>query len=320
MPAFRIHSPTVGPSSQAGAGQPKSACASRRTALALSGFALALFTTSVAACRPESRERSDREAESRPIDTSKAITLTAIDYAFDAPEAIPAGWTTFRLVNRGTQLHTAQLVRLEEGHTLSEFLVAYEHAWRTIGPRPKWGKRMGGPGAVEPNGSSNATMYLEPGNYAWYCPMNIEDGVPHVFGKGMARPFVVQPPESPTPKRGPQSTLVIQLSDYAFTLSAPVTAGRHVIKLENVGVEPHELGLIRLAPGKTLEDFRAWARDFQGPPPGQVLGGVNALATGAEAYFEVELTPGDYVLLCFVTAPDGRPHADHGMIQGLRVR
>jgi hypothetical protein len=49
------------------------------------------------------------------------------------------------------------------------------------------------------------------------------------------------------------------------------------------------------------------------------VGGVNAVAHGVEAYFEADLTPGEYVLPCFVTAPDGRTHVAHGMIQQIRI-
>jgi hypothetical protein len=48
------------------------------------------------------------------------------------------------------------------------------------------------------------------------------------------------------------------------------------------------------------------------------VGGVNAVAHGVEAYFEADLTPGEYVLPCFVTAPDGRTHVAHG-IQQIRI-
>jgi hypothetical protein len=92
-----------------------------------------------------------------------------------------------------------------------------------------------------------------------------------------------------------------------------------MIRVENVGVEPHEVGLLKLAPGKTMLDFQAWMRNPQGQPPVNLFGGVSSLVTNGEAYFEVELTPGDYLLVCFVTAPDGRPHTDHEMIQQVRI-
>ena len=59
-------------------------------------------------------------------------------------------------------------------------------------------------------------------------------------------------------------------------------------------------------------------RPGDGPAAGSI-GGIVALAPGLQAFFEVELTPGDYVLLCFVVAPDGRPHVDHGTMQYLHI-
>jgi hypothetical protein len=38
-----------------------------------------------------------------------------------------------------------------------------------------------------------------------------------------------------------------------------------------------------------------------------------------ESFFEAEFTPGEYVLVCMATAPDGRSHMEHGMIQQVRV-
>lgn len=253
-------------------------------------------------------------------DVPAVVTLTATDYAFEAPDTILAGWSTFRLMNHGATLHSAQLVKLEEGRTLDEFREAYFEAWRTVGPRPGWGVRSGGPGGAEPGGSSNATMYLEPGSYGWYDPMYGEDGVPYVFGKRMARPLVVTASGGETSQQAaPEPTDTITLVDYAFQMSAPLTAARHLIRVENLGHEPHEVDLLKPAPGKTLDDLQAWLRDPEGPPPASALGGVSAVAANREAYFEVELTPGNYVLMCFVTAPDGRPHTDHGMIQEILV-
>ncbi len=248
------------------------------------------------------------------------VTLTATDYAFEAPDTIAAGFTTFRLVNKGKQLHMAQLIKLEGGRTLDNYIKAYSKAFRTVGPRPEWAKRLGGPGVAEPLGESNATQYLEPGSYAWVCVMNVPDGIPHVVKAGMARAFAVQDRErEAVPQTAPQASVVIRLVDYDFRMSAPLTAGRHMIRVENVGVEPHEVGLVKLAPGKTMENLKAWLQNPQSPLPAYSVGGVSALATNAEAYFEVDLTSGDYALLCFVTAPDGRPHTEHGMIKHIRI-
>jgi hypothetical protein len=248
------------------------------------------------------------------------VTLTATDYAFEAPDTIEAGFTTFQLVNNGDQFHMAQLIKLEGGRTLNDFLVAYNEAFRTVGPRPTWATRLGGPGVADPRGRSNATHYLEPGSYAWICLMNVPDGIPHVVKAGMAKPFAVRArsPEAAT-QTAPEASVVIQLVDYAFSISPPLTAGRHMIRVENAGAEPHEVGLLKLAPGKTIEEFEAWIQNPQGPPPANSIGGVSSLAANTNAYFEVDLASGDYVLMCLVTAPDGRPHTEHGMIQRIRI-
>ena len=143
------------------------------------------------------------------------VTLTAVDYAFTAPDTIVAGVTAFRLVNDGSQLHMAQLIKLEGGRSLDDFLVAYTEAFRTAGPRPPWAPRYGGPGAADPGGSSNATQYLEPGSYAWICIMNVPDGIPHVVKARMAKAFAVRG-GAPTPQTAPAASLVFQLVDYAF--------------------------------------------------------------------------------------------------------
>lgn len=230
------------------------------------------------------------------------------------------GLTTFQLVNDSDQLHMAHLIKLEGGRTLDDFLVAYNEAFRTVGPRPPWATRLGGPGVADPRGRSNATHYLEPGSYAWVCLMNVPDGIPHVVKAGMAKAFAVRARDrGASPVTAPEASVVIRLVDYAFNISAPLTAGRHMIRVENAGAEPHEVGLLKLAPGKTMQDFEAWLQNPQGPLPASSVGGVSSLAANMEAYFEVNLTPGDYVFLCLVTAPDGRPHTEHGMIQQIHI-
>lgn len=214
----------------------------------------------------------------------------------------------------------AQLIKLKDGKSLDQFLVAYTEAFRTTGPRPPWAPRFGGPGAADPGGSSNATQYLEPGSYAWICIMNVPDGVPHVVKARMAKAFAVRPRNGgPAPQTAPAASLVFQLVDYDFKITGPLTGGRQVIRVENAGTEPHEVALLRLAPGKTMGDFEAWMQNPQGPPPGSSVGGVSSLAPRLQAYFEADLKVGEYVVLCFVTAPDGRPHTEHGMIRHVRI-
>ena len=45
----------------------------------------------------------------------------------------------------------------------------------------------------------------------------------------------------------------------------------------------------------------------------------SSLAPNTGGFFEFDLTAGEYVRLCFVTAPDWGPHTEHGMIQHVRI-
>lgn len=269
----------------------------------------------VLGCMPEEEPaRGEAEGTEAPV-----ITITATDFALQAPDTLVEGLTTFRFVNEGEQIHMAHAIRLEEGRTAQELLDAYAEAIRTAGPRPTWITRFGGTGA-EPSSESNTTQYLEPGDYVWVCPVDDQEGVPH-FSNGEARPFVVRPAEGDAAPRAarPEATTVIRLLDYSFQVSPSLAPGRHVIRVENVGTESHDVSVLKLATGRTMEDFQAWGEDPQGPMPASLAGGIAPIAPGLEAFFEAELTPGEYVLICFSTAPDGRTHIEHGMIQQVRV-
>jgi hypothetical protein len=182
------------------------------------------------------------------------------------------------------------------------------------------------------------TQYLEPGSYVWVCPIEDETGHPH-FAKGQFKPFVVRATDGVVADRGaaPEADVVIRLTDYSFELDAPLRAGRHTVRVENTGADlreyGHDLVVFKLAPGKTLADMqrslnperarRPEERDDEAPSLeslGSLVGGVAAMATGMEVFFDVELTPGEYVLVCMATAPDGRSHIEHGMIQQVTVR
>ena len=78
--------------------------------------------------------------------------------------------------------------------------------------------------------------------------------------------------------------------------------------------------MIRLEPGKTMKELSAWMQKPEGPPPAHGMGGIDAILPGTTAYFTADLTPGDYVLLCFVPdAKDGKGHYVHGMVKQFKV-
>jgi uncharacterized cupredoxin-like copper-binding protein len=245
-----------------------------------------------------------------------SVSITAKDYAFEAPTSIHAGVTTMHLTNQGKELHHAQLIKLGDGKTIEDAA----QALRNPGPLPSWIDFIGGPNAVAPGGKATATAVLAPGHYAYLCFVYGPDGVVHA-AKGMMYPFEVTGDSSAAKAELPAASTIFALSDYTFQSSRPLTAGHQTIKVENLGPQPHELALLKLAPGKTVEAFAIWAEGgMKGPPPAEPVGGVALLDQGASGTFTADLTKGNYGLLCFVPdAKDGKPHLAHGMMKTITV-
>jgi hypothetical protein len=283
--------------------------------------ALALVAAGVMAACNSNRSDQRPGASTSSSDTAAAaspttIQITTKDFAFDAPAKIPAGLVTMRLANHGKELHHAQVVKLEEGKTIEDLAKAV----KTAGPPPSWVKFVGGPNAVVPGKEANATAVLEPGRYAYLCFIFGPDRVLHA-NKGMIREFEVTDSGSAAQAELPPADVTVKLVDYDFEFSQPLTAGRRTIRVENAGPQPHELALLRLAPGKTVEDFAHWAEGgLKGAPPAEPIGGIVFLDKGGQGTFTADLTAGNYGLICFVPdVKDGKPHLAHGMMQTIKV-
>jgi len=245
------------------------------------------------------------------------VTIIATDYAFAAPDTIPAGLTTFKMVNQGREAHQV-VVMGAPGKTLAEVRTAMV----TPGPIPEWVRFPAGPGVATPGDTSNATSRLEPGDYYLVCFIPDAHDVPHVM-LGMVRQLVVVPAPltASAPAAEPQADIVATLSDYAFSLTKPLTAGTHTIRVENAGPQLHEIGIEQLAPGKTMADWQQWlVHGMKGMGPAKPMGGLVGPDKGKTGWFTITLTPGHYILACYVPdAKDQKPHVMHGMVQELTV-
>jgi hypothetical protein len=251
------------------------------------------------------------------------VVVHSKDFAFDAPDSITAGWTTFHLVNDGPNLHHVQIVRLDSGKTAADFGAAMEASAKSHAPPPSWIVFYGGPNAPSPKSEANAMVDMQAGNYILICFVDIPDHVPH-FTKGMIHPLKVTAAAGAATAE-PTADVTVTLADYAFTAQGPLTAGKHTFKIVNKGPQAHEIEVLRFAPGKTMKDVmefmdKAYAGKAEGPPPVDALGGIASDMPGMTQYFTADLTPGNYVLLCFVPdAKDGKAHMEHGMVKEFKV-
>jgi hypothetical protein len=253
--------------------------------------------------------------------TAKAnvVTVTTVDYAFQAPDTIAAGRTTLRLVNNGKDFHHIWLIKLEGGHTLPELIEAQKK-----GPMPKWAVDVGGPNSPMPGAENSATLDLEPGKYVMVCVIPaMSDGQPH-YMKGMMKEVAVvahRGVEQAGKAAAPAADVTMTLDDYSFTTSTPITAATKTIRIRNGAAQSHEVVIMKLDEGVTPEQFLQALEKPQGPPPGKILGGATGIARGRTVDLNATFTPGDYMLLCFVPdAKDGKPHIAHGMVKNFSVK
>ncbi len=245
--------------------------------------------------------------------TPNVVDISAGDYFYTMADTLLSGATTFRLTTNGQEMHHVQLIRIPDDKGLEDVMAGMQ------GPvPPEWIEFLGGPNAPVPmTGTSTVTLDLQPGKHVALCLIPSPDGTPHV-AKGMSKTFVVAANPASAPL--PAATITMNLTDYDFTLSAPLTAGTHVMQVTNTAEQDHEVFIAKLAPGATAEQLLGWIEKSEGPPPGEAMGGTVSMRKGASNLVHLDLAPGEYALYCFVPdAKDGKPHFAHGMMKQISV-
>jgi hypothetical protein len=254
------------------------------------------------------------------------VAIVAADFTFALPAEIPAGYVDVTLENRGKESHQVQFVKLGS-MTLAQFKAA---AVKTDVAALKAGTVLvGGPNGADPGKKVGALVKLDPGDYAVTCfiPAN-SDGKPHAAHGMISTVKVVQTAESDLV--APTAASTITLGDFSFTLPSGFT-GKGLVDISNQGAQAHEMVIVKLAPGKTLEDAKGFlltppgSKAPPGPPPFisiPGLGGVTGLSSQQHAWLDMNLTPGNYVLICFFPDPQkgGLPHAIEGMIKEITIK
>jgi uncharacterized cupredoxin-like copper-binding protein len=108
-------------------------------------------------------------------------------------------------------------------------------------------------------------------------------------------------------------------NEYSITPNADAVTQAPVLifHVTNAGQEAHEMLVLLLPEGADPKGLLDGSLGFDKV---QFLGGVFDLAPGgAEDLALVNVDPGTYTLICFFPAPDGKSHAEHGMVTQFTV-
>lgn len=124
------------------------------------------------------------------------------------------------------------------------------------------------------------------------------------------------------------NTLTIKAGEYTYVLKGSPRAGWTQINFENAGVEDHMMAVFRLKKGTTTAQLKKAvlsadqsALEKLAAPGGDptVYGTPAPLSPKGSTTTMAKLTAGTYGIVCFFPAPDGKPHAQHGMYKVLTI-
>jgi hypothetical protein len=124
------------------------------------------------------------------------------------------------------------------------------------------------------------------------------------------------------------NTLTVKAGEYTYVLKGSPKAGWTQINFENAGVEDHMLAMFKLKPGTTNAQLKKAvlssdqnALEKIAAPGGDptVFGTPAPLSSKASTTTMTKLAAGTYGMACFFPAPDGSPHAAHGMYKVFKV-
>ena len=250
------------------------------------------------------------------------VEIIGTDYAFTAPEKLPAGFTTFRFRNNGKVRHELNISRLRKGVSIDTFLAAVRSD-KTVKDL------IDGPVGVlfaDPGGMSDAglTVQLSPGeHYAVICIFADSSGAERHYNLGMYKTISVGGAQGVAPM--PQlATDTIRASDYAFQYPRTLKPARHTFVMQNIGKQRHEFDIALLKKGVTLARLQEVEKTgasvdslFEGSF-GLLHGRPDKQSVGA---LSVPLLPGrDYVIACFFKDDEKSPeHYALGMFGSIHV-
>ncbi len=239
-------------------------------------------------------------------------------------DTIPAGWTTFRLVNASPFVHFIFFDFLPGDRTSedlmsdvspifqeSSYLIMEgkdEEAMNVFSKLPEWFEGLvfrGGTGYTSPGLTTEATYFMAPGNYVMECYVKTPDGTYH-WNMGMYKDLHVTADTSNVEE--PQSSdIQITITDKGLQVEGEPAAGEQLVAVnfeqDNPGLIGKDVHVVKLNDTTDVDEVAAWM-DFmtaeglvstaENPGPASFVGGTHEMPKGSNAYFTVDLEPGRY--------------------------
>jgi len=256
---------------------------------------------------------------------AKPLAITANqsgkEASIEAPKSIPAGLVKITFKNDGKKPADLQLVRVDGDHGPKDVLKVVSSEEGV--PTPPWLHGAGGTGFTPPGKTTTSTQVLEPGKYQVLDLGGQGEDAPTNASKGATTSLAV----TGAKKKGelPSTDGKITLKEYSFKAEG-LKPGPNKVTIENSGKELHHVVAAPIRPGATPADIQKFIKEegeSKGPPPLEFEKGTNTpvLDAGQKQVLQLDLKPGKYELLCFISdRKGGPPHVAKGMVAQVEVK
>ena len=145
-------------------------------------------------------------------------------------------------------------------------------------------------------------------------------------------PFTVTEGEASTPEISSSVDLIAGDYNFGALSGKTLAAGPQIWSFSNQGTEPHEFAIMKSPKKVTTAEWMALLMaDMTGTPAAnpalteedmesvQLVAGMPALSPGVETWAQIDLEPGDYVMMCYLVTASGEFHPMLGMLAAFTV-
>ncbi len=254
-------------------------------------------------------------AQAAPAAQSAQLTFRITDAGIEGPDQVPAGLVAITVENATSGPQFTVVARLKAGKTIEDLravLALPEPQGQEEDPvLPLLDPISGGMVIGAPGARQRQVLTLREGT-------NVLVSDPEQ-GAAQIKVLQVTAATSPAGPEPPSATTVV-MRDFAFEMPSQFAAGRQTWKVLNQGAQLHQLLYARLLPGTTVEEALAAPEDAPPPIDFTTFGGLSFMSPGLTAWVEPDLSPGNWIAVCFVMDPvTKKPHAELGMVAGFTV-
>lgn len=260
------------------------------------------------------------DSTSKPA--QREVEVIGTEYSFTVPHELPAGRTAFRFRNRGKVTHELNIALLKRGVTISQFIdSAKADKPQMVMVEAPVGVLFAGPGKA--SAVTLSTDLLPGRDYAVQCIFRDSAGAPKHLAMGMHAVIHIKAARPSSGTASAKRDTVVGV-DYAYKYPRVVSPGHHSFVFRNEGKVRHEVSLLLLKKGATLDSALAIEKSG-GDMFSLVEGGDGLLHSRAGetalGALEVDMLPGrEYVIFCeFQDDEKSPPHFKLGMYGSIKV-